>query len=44
MGYKDFGEFVFDATLPGNLNSGHWWGTELTDPKKWDLIEFLKTL
>ena len=44
VGYKDSGDFVFDATLPGNLNSGHWWGTELTDPQKWDLIEFLKTL
>jgi hypothetical protein len=33
-----------DTTLQGNGNSGHTWGTELTDAEKWDLIEYLKSL
>jgi hypothetical protein len=36
--------FKFDASLPGNLNTGHYYGTDLTDEERWDLIEFLKTL
>jgi len=36
--------FLFDASLPGNLNTGHYYGTDLTDDERWDLIEFLKTL
>ncbi|MEQ1528782.1 MAG: di-heme-cytochrome C peroxidase [Methylococcales bacterium] len=36
--------FKFDTSLPGNLNTGHHYGTDLTDSERWDLIEFLKTL
>ncbi|WAK02931.1 di-heme-cytochrome C peroxidase [Methylobacter sp. YRD-M1] len=36
--------FKFDASLPGNLNTGHYYGTDLADDERWDLIEFLKTL
>jgi mono/diheme cytochrome c family protein len=38
------GSFEFDATLPGNSNAGHPYGTKLTDAEKWELIEFLKSL
>ncbi len=34
----------FDATQPGNLNSGHDYGTSFSQREKSDLIEFLKTL
>jgi hypothetical protein len=36
-----------DLTLPGNSNQGHtgsYYGTELSDEDKWDLIAYLKTL
>jgi hypothetical protein len=42
--------FMFDTTLPGNSNSGHEYGTgyydkpALTEPERWALIEYLKTL
>jgi hypothetical protein len=36
--------FKFDTSLPGNLNTGHDYGTDLSDSERWDLIEFLKTL
>ena len=36
--------FRFDTTLPGNANSGHNYGTGLTDAEKWDLVEYIKTL
>jgi hypothetical protein len=36
--------FRFDTRLPGNLNTGHDYGTRLTDSERWDLVEFLKTL
>lgn len=38
------GGFQFDATLPGNSNAGHTFGTQLSDPDKWALIEYLKSL
>jgi hypothetical protein len=38
------GSFDLDTTLPGNLNTGHTYGTKLTDAEKWDLIEFMKSL
>jgi hypothetical protein len=41
--YDDRGTLL-DTLLPGNSNAGHTWGTELTDPQKWDLIEYLKSL
>jgi len=34
----------FDTDLLGNANTGHKFGTELTEPERWDLIEYLKTL
>ncbi|HEX2610244.1 MAG TPA: di-heme-cytochrome C peroxidase, partial [Gemmatimonadales bacterium] len=33
-----------DTTLTGNSNSGHTYGTQLTDAQKWDLIEYMKGL
>jgi hypothetical protein len=38
------GLFNFDTTIPGNSNSGHTYGTGITDDERWDLIEYLKTL
>jgi hypothetical protein len=38
------GEFRFDATLPGNRNGGHDYGTSLSADEKSDLIAFLKSL
>ena len=35
---------LFDTALYGNSNSGHLFGTQLTDDEKWSLIEYLKTL
>jgi hypothetical protein len=35
---------LFNATEPGNLNSGHDYGTSFNKREKSDLIEFLKTL
>ncbi|GDY22211.1 hypothetical protein LBMAG56_35580 [Verrucomicrobiota bacterium] len=34
----------FDTAISGNRNTGHEFGTRLTDTEKWDLIEYLKTL
>ncbi len=38
------GGFTFDTTIPGNLNGGHIYGTELGDADRWALVEYLKTL
>jgi hypothetical protein len=38
------GSFTFDTRLPGNSNSGHEYGTSLSEPERMALIEFLKTL
>ena len=38
------GAFRFDTSVPGNRNTGHNYGTTLTDAEKWDLIEYLKSL
>jgi hypothetical protein len=38
------GGFRFDTSLPGNRNTGHLYGTGLSDEQRWQLIEFLKTL
>jgi hypothetical protein len=35
---------VFDTTLKGNSNSGHLYGTDLSEDEKMDLVEYLKTL
>jgi hypothetical protein len=34
--------FVFDTRRPGNRNTGHPWGTDLTAEQKQQLLEFLK--
>jgi len=44
MGYTDAGTYLFDTAKPGNSNSGHNYGTDLTADQKRDLIEYLKTL
>ncbi len=36
--------FEYDTTLPGNGNSGHLYGTDLSNSDKTALIEYLKTL
>lgn len=43
LGFRDEGHFVFDATVSGNSNAGHDYGTALPDAAKRDLIEYLKT-
>lgn len=48
VGYRtdiplDQAKFVVDTTKPGNANTGHTYGTTLTDQERWDLIEYLKT-
>jgi hypothetical protein len=44
MGYADEGAFLLDTTGPGNANTGHDYGTDLTAAQKRELIEYLKTL
>ncbi len=34
--------FEMDTTLPGNLNTGHEWGTQLPEDDRLALIEYLK--
>ena len=36
--------FRVDTTVPGNRNSGHRYGTALSNEQKSDLLEYLKTL
>lgn len=35
--------FLLDSTVAGNSNSGHDYGTDLSDGEKRALMEFLKT-
>lgn len=35
--------FAFDTTQPGNSNSGHEYGTTLTEDQKMQLLEFMKS-
>ena len=44
MGYTDEGVYVFDTAGGGNSNSGHDYGTKLSENDNRDLIEYLKTL
>jgi len=44
MGYTDEGAYLLDTARPGNSNTGHRYGTELSVEEKRDLIEYLKTL
>ena len=34
---------LVDTTLTGDGNGGHLWGTDLTDPDRMALLEYLKT-
>ena len=36
--------FVFDTRKTGNSNAGHTYGTDLTEPQRRQLLEYLKTL
>jgi processive rubber oxygenase RoxA-like protein len=38
------GIFELDTRLSGNANSGHEYGTGLSDAQRWQLIEYMKTL
>ena len=38
------GDFTFDTSVPGYGNRGHYFGDKLTEPERWDVIEYLKTL
>jgi hypothetical protein len=38
------GRFTFDTRLPGNRNTGHEFGTKLSDQEKDDLVAFLESL
>jgi len=40
----DDAAYLFDTAGSGNSNSGHEYGTKLSDTEKHDLIEYLKTL
>lgn len=47
VGYAEQPEKIIwelDTSLSGNHNTGHGYGTRLTDAQKWDLVEYLKTL
>jgi len=35
---------LFDTSLLGNFNTGHEFGTSLSDAQKWALVEYLKSL
>ena len=43
MGYEDGGMWLFDTTADGNHNTGHEYGTKLSEAEKRALIEYLKT-
>jgi len=38
------GTFELDTMVPGSRNTGHEYGTHITDEERWQLIEYLKTL
>jgi hypothetical protein len=38
------GSFEFDASVPGNSNKGHPYGTRLSEMERRQLLEYLKTL
>jgi hypothetical protein len=38
------GSFEFRTDIPGNFNTGHEYGTNLSEPERWALVEYLKTL
>jgi hypothetical protein len=44
LGYVDDGVYLLDTTTPGNSNTGHDYGTDLSNEQKRELIDYLKTL
>ena len=44
VGFEPAGPFRFDTRQPGNANTGHEYGTRLTDEQRWQLVEYLKSL
>ena len=38
------GTSLYDTTLPGNSNAGHEYGTQLPEPERMALLEYIKTL
>lgn len=46
VGYASDGDvpWVYDTAMTGNHNSGHEYGTSLSDEDRWALVEYLKTL
>ena len=44
MGYADEGAYRLDTTSADNANTGHDYGTDLSNDQKRELIEYLKTL
>jgi hypothetical protein len=44
VGLTDEGPYLLDTAASGDSNSGHEYGTQLSDQEKQDLIEYLKTL
>lgn len=41
---KGKGKLTYDTTLPGYDNGGHTFADSLSDPDRWALVEYLKTL
>jgi hypothetical protein len=35
---------TYDTSKSGNRNTGHLYGTGLTDEQRWELLEYIKTL
>ncbi len=47
LGYeysKQEDNFLYDTSIKGNHNTGHEYGTNLSDKEKWELIEYMKTI
>ena len=44
VGFAGDRGWVYDTRLPGNSAQGHLWGTDLAEPDRRALIEYLKTL
>jgi endonuclease/exonuclease/phosphatase family metal-dependent hydrolase len=44
LGYINAGAFEFDTSLPGNTNTGHAYGTDLSTEQKEQLLEYVKGL
>ncbi len=41
---RDHGAVLLDTTQVGNGNGGHVWGTDMSDPERMAVIEYIKTL